>query len=477
MSKYGDSVIITSTDQMLDGMMGNASDKDIDDTVRLVNAIKRFWHHPTDYEPLVAIVDSEYDPSVFQDSLKAEKQPLSNTRYKDIDVYFIDRKDGDKGAGIRLAREEKNGKVFLYFHDAVSLEDYFGRIDRMYDEFDDSYEEETEDEYTEIATKSVRDSDGMMTDYTWYRRNSDGLNIFMFGDKDVYTPDADYADWETESDEQAEEWFDNYDGFEEEFEEEDDFSTTFEADDEIEEAYLNIVEEDSMADTDDVRSHIRSGYPYARGASKCKYFYVGNMKTAENFTEEELEKIAKEYADGYKYALIRYFGEGNPNNYIVWMPTLNSAKKWWAYDTDVVHGESRYPTKMLDLEKGSDITDDLIYELKMKSSIGYYDDWTIKHDPSFKYVFNNIEDAIKKAEEIGAKLYGFADYDNNGERCQVVWTTQKGDKLYPTVVFDGEGKLIDNAPESFKNVVIKHPVDTSRGFARFMGLEEDSNAD
>lgn len=231
MSKYGDSVLITSTDELLNGMVDNASDKDIDDTVRLINAIKRFWHHPTDYEPLVAIVDSEYDPAVFQDSLKAEKQPLSNTRYKDIDVYFIDRKDGDKGAGIRFAREEKNGKVFLYFHDAVSLEDYFGRIDRMYDEFDDSYEEETEDEYTEVATKSVRDSDGMMTDYTWYRRNSDGLNIFMFGDKDVYTPDAEYADWETESDEQAEEWFDNYEGFEEEFEEEDDFSDDFEEDD------------------------------------------------------------------------------------------------------------------------------------------------------------------------------------------------------------------------------------------------------
>lgn len=33
----------------------------------------------------------------------------------------------------------------------------------------------------------------------------------MFGDKDIEEPDEDYADWECDSEEEAQEWFDNYD--------------------------------------------------------------------------------------------------------------------------------------------------------------------------------------------------------------------------------------------------------------------------
>ena len=32
----------------------------------------------------------------------------------------------------------------------------------------------------------------------------------MFGDKDIYEPDPDYADWEGDSQEEAYEWFDSY---------------------------------------------------------------------------------------------------------------------------------------------------------------------------------------------------------------------------------------------------------------------------
>ena len=65
--------------------------------------------------------------------------------------------------------------------------------------------------WTEVATKRVSDSDGFMTDYTWYT-NGD-IHIFMFGDKDLYEPDEDYADWSCETEEEAQEWFDNYHGF------------------------------------------------------------------------------------------------------------------------------------------------------------------------------------------------------------------------------------------------------------------------
>lgn len=65
--------------------------------------------------------------------------------------------------------------------------------------------------WTEVATKRVPDSDGFMTDYTWYT-NGD-LHIFMFGDKEIYEPDVDYADTSCDSEEEAREWFDDYHGF------------------------------------------------------------------------------------------------------------------------------------------------------------------------------------------------------------------------------------------------------------------------
>lgn len=78
----------------------------------------------------------------------------------------------------------------------------------------DGLKESFESSYKYVASKSVQDSDGFYTDYTWYK-SDDGLNVFVFGDSDIYTPDAGDFDFETESDDEAQEWFDSYNGFEE----------------------------------------------------------------------------------------------------------------------------------------------------------------------------------------------------------------------------------------------------------------------
>ena len=67
--------------------------------------------------------------------------------------------------------------------------------------------------YTEIASKQVMDSDGFMTDYTMYMNINTGEYVFVFGDKDVYSPDDGYFDWECETEAEARAWFDNYTGF------------------------------------------------------------------------------------------------------------------------------------------------------------------------------------------------------------------------------------------------------------------------
>lgn len=68
-------------------------------------------------------------------------------------------------------------------------------------------------EWEFIKGKMIKDSDGFLTSYDWYRNTDSGLNIFMFGADEA---DPDYADWETESDAEAEDWFNSYTGFDEE---------------------------------------------------------------------------------------------------------------------------------------------------------------------------------------------------------------------------------------------------------------------
>ena len=63
-----------------------------------------------------------------------------------------------------------------------------------------------------VRGKMIKDSDGFLTSYDWYRNADSGLNIFMLGYDEA---DPDYADWETESDTEAEDWFKSYNGFDE----------------------------------------------------------------------------------------------------------------------------------------------------------------------------------------------------------------------------------------------------------------------
>ena len=78
------------------------------------------------------------------------------------------------------------------------------------------YDDEEDSEYEYIARKSVQDSDGFQTEYTWYK-SPDGLNVFVFGDSDLYTPEQGNFDHEEEDDNAAQEWFDSYVGFGDDF--------------------------------------------------------------------------------------------------------------------------------------------------------------------------------------------------------------------------------------------------------------------
>lgn len=82
-----------------------------------------------------------------------------------------------------------------------------GEIDKYFD--DDEYTSN----FTYIDSKEVTDSNGFITEYTWYK-SEDGNNVFVFGDPDMYRPEDGNFDYETENDELAQEWFSSYTGFE-----------------------------------------------------------------------------------------------------------------------------------------------------------------------------------------------------------------------------------------------------------------------
>ena len=69
--------------------------------------------------------------------------------------------------------------------------------------------------YDEIATKLVHDCSGFLTEYTMYLNIQNGEYVFIFGDKDIYTPEEDEPDWVCDSKEEAWEWFEAYQGVEE----------------------------------------------------------------------------------------------------------------------------------------------------------------------------------------------------------------------------------------------------------------------
>lgn len=99
-------------------------------------------------------------------------------------------------------------------------------LDKIHDSLTEDYDYKDNDsnKWQLVDKKSVRDSDGFLTEYAWY---TDGnVHIFMFGDTDITEPDEDYADWVAESKSQAADWFNNYHGFEE-----DDIWDDFEEDD------------------------------------------------------------------------------------------------------------------------------------------------------------------------------------------------------------------------------------------------------
>lgn len=107
--------------------------------------------------------------------------------------------------------EVYNDKARSSTEDFADGEDLFmDEILRMGDDADELAERHyLPIEYELMSSKEVYDQDGFTDIYEWWMNPENGNSKFFFGDTE---------DWETDSMEEAQEWFDNYHGFEEESE-------------------------------------------------------------------------------------------------------------------------------------------------------------------------------------------------------------------------------------------------------------------
>lgn len=67
--------------------------------------------------------------------------------------------------------------------------------------------------WQQLRTKEVTDSDGFITEYSLWHNNDDDTYVCIFGDSEMYTPDDSYPDAEFDTEKEAYEWFNSYEGF------------------------------------------------------------------------------------------------------------------------------------------------------------------------------------------------------------------------------------------------------------------------
>ena len=96
-------------------------------------------------------------------------------------------------------------------HEDVEYE-YWTSGEEVEENLNEAYPDTLGHRYYRMDIKHVKDSDGFLTDYTWWYDAATDQHIFIFGDSEVYTPEDTSPDWETDSEDTAQEWWDNYVG-------------------------------------------------------------------------------------------------------------------------------------------------------------------------------------------------------------------------------------------------------------------------
>lgn len=109
---------LTTVGDIMDGEIGNMSDKEIDSDLRMWRKIaKQFTFQPHVEDIAVLILDEGYDPTDYFPYWAGEPRGIKSTNLVYYDVPFF------------CVKEVKNGKIFLYFSSEYKAKKYVDLID------------------------------------------------------------------------------------------------------------------------------------------------------------------------------------------------------------------------------------------------------------------------------------------------------------------------------------------------------------
>lgn len=140
----------------------------------------------------VDVEDPDYAGDEFYIAVDKSKELLKDYDVDHVEIVYTVEDNSDK-------------------HEDVEYE-YWTSEEEVEENLNEDYPNTVGDRYYRIDIKHVKDSDGFLTDYTWWYDAATDQHIFIFGDSEVYTPEDSSPDWETDSEDTAQEWWDNYVG-------------------------------------------------------------------------------------------------------------------------------------------------------------------------------------------------------------------------------------------------------------------------
>ena len=154
----------------------------------------------------------------FSKYLKSKGIKVSDVSYDNKAVYVEDEKDINDA--LRILKSKF--KDLYQLGGTVRNDIRAGGIDKLVPQANESLRESNDfEEYTYIKSKELYDSDGWRTEYTMYYDEVNDRYVFVLGDSDLYDPNDGYEefDWKCDTEREANEWFDSYNGFEDDLDE------------------------------------------------------------------------------------------------------------------------------------------------------------------------------------------------------------------------------------------------------------------
>lgn len=126
-----------------------------------------------------------------------------------LEIVYVEGDDYDEVEDTVFEADLSEEDEYEYFIDEVNS---YNKGTKQEEILHEAYEPELCDGYYRIDIKHIKDSDGFLTDYTWWYNPETEKHVFVFGDSDMYGPADSDIDWEADSEETAKEWWDDYKG-------------------------------------------------------------------------------------------------------------------------------------------------------------------------------------------------------------------------------------------------------------------------